>query len=294
MNAQKITNTAMEGLIVMRLIHPLPDKQTENMPIQFLPDFSLIITNMEYCDSQEISKTLILNKPFEIGGITAKFMVEVWGLENGKRKRLQETWYFNQRPPKCTPQEFINGFFDRADETTMEEAKKRQAERPERFYKSEIQTASPTFVDPWENARIATLALLKEEYPLLASALETGKSTPETSRAFIADCVRLTGRIDADVNLNDPKFVAQLSEAYQAHNRRNVRKSKVNSVDWFLANPRSWSKLYNLTMAEIATRVFDETKIKLSPGAIERRIGRLKLITPRKRGKPAKKVIPTD
>ena len=166
----------------------------------------------------------------------------------------------------------------------MAESKKREAERHVNFFKTE----TGKFIEPWENARQATLALLKKQYPLLARALDAKKPASETSKAFIADCVRLTGCTDAEVNLNDPQFMAQLSEAWQTHDRRAVRKSKVDAADWFLANPRYWSQLHTLTMAEIASRVNDATKIELSPGAIEKQLERLKLITPRKRGKPAK------
>jgi hypothetical protein len=288
MKTEKSIETKQETPIAVRALHPQPVKKlTENSQPFFEPNFSMIFHDLEIYDGTEITYGIRLDKPFEVLGIAAKFYVDVWKTQGGKRKRLQETWFFSQLPPGCTPQEYIKKILDKEHETALAESKKREAERLVSFSKTE----KDKIIKPWENAREATLALLKLEYPLLARALDEKKSTAETSKAFIADCVRLTGCTDAEVNLNDPQFTAQLSEAWQAHDRRNVHKSKVDGVDWFLANPSNWSQLYDLPMAEIARRVKDATGIDLKPGAIERRLGkdRLGLITPRKRGKPAQK-----
>jgi len=290
MKTEKSAETKRETPIATRVLQPsLVKNTTQNSQPFFEPNFSLILSNLEIYDGTEITGGVSLDKPFEVCGITANFFVEVWWLQNGKRKQLQETWFFSQLPPRCTPQEFIKEILDSEDKALSAESKKREAERHVNFPKYVVRLEKDMTIEPWENARQSTLALLKEEYSLLASALDAQKSTAETSKAFIADCVRLTGCTDVEVNLNDPKFMALLSEAYQAHDRRAVRKSKVDAADWFLANPRNWSQLHTLTMAEIASRVKVATEIELSPGAVEKRIERLGLITPRKRGKPAQK-----
>jgi hypothetical protein len=292
MKKKRTIATENETVIAARVkVSPPVGRLTEDSHPVFEPNFSAVMFNFDYCDAKEISQIIPLDPPENIGGIVATLKVEVWGMLQGKRKRLIETWYFSSRPPGRTPQQFVDRILDREHEETIAESKKRLVERPPKFFKTEIAAQ----IDPWENARLATLTLLKEEYDFTNRAMNAKKSAAEISKAFIADCVRLKGCTNAAVNLNDAKFVAQLSEARQAYDRREKRKTKVDAADWYLANPRNWSQLYALPMAEIARRVKDATGIDLSPGAIERRLGkeRLELTTPRKRGKPAK-VIPTD
>jgi hypothetical protein len=303
--------------IARRIFMPQsPGKLTENSRPIFEPNFSAILYNFELFDSEEISGTNLIaqivptkeraksgNFLVDIYGlhgfvarteliIPANFYVDVWALQNGARKQLREMWIFSQRPPNRTPQEFIAGILDAEREILISKSKMGEAERNVSFVKSE----TGKIIKPWENARQATLALLRKEYGLLARALDAKKPPTETSKAFIADNMRLQGRVDADVNLNDGEFSKMLSEAWQAHDRREVHKSKVDAADWYLANPRNWTQLYTLPMAEIARRVKDATGIDLKPGAVERRLGkdRLNLITPRTRGKPPQKVIPTN
>jgi hypothetical protein len=303
---------ASDKPIAIRIFLPRsPQRLTENSNPIFIPDFSAIMFNLELFNGEAISPTQLIAQTqqteqrgvsgnfltdiFGLQGfvarvelvIPASFYVDVWATQNGARKQLREMWIFSQRPPNRTPQEFIAGILDAEREILIGKSKMREAERNVSFVKSE----TGKIIKPWESARQATLALLREEYGLLARALDAKKSPTETSKAFIADNIRLQGRVDADVNLNDGEFSKILSEAWQAHDRREKRKSKVDAADWYLASPRSWTQLYTLPMEEIANRVKVATEIELSAGAVEKRIERLGLITPRKRGKPA---MPSD
>jgi hypothetical protein len=75
-----------------------------------------------------------------------------------------------------------------------------------------------------------------------------------------------------------------IADAMQARQRRDVRKSKVDALDWYLANPKNWIELHALPLEEITRRANAATGFDLSKGAIEKRIERLKLVTARKRG----------
>ncbi len=283
MDGTKCYEQGKKTPFAIRIVEDLPTELNKYLPVFFAPEIGAIVSNFEIYDQTGIRMFKL--KPFEIEGMAANHMAEVWGFKNGEPIRLKEKWYFAYFPKDMNPEKFIAEFHELENRRTIEASRLRQAERPSPFFKTEIAKT----VDPLENARQATLALFKREYPLLARALDSKESAPEAAKAFIADCVRLTGCIDTEVNLNDAKFVARLADAWQAHDRREVRKSKVDALDWYLAHPRNWTQLYALPMSEIARRVNNATKIELSPGAIEKRLERLELITPRKRGKPAKR-----
>ena len=284
MNAQAFTKQGQNKPFAICLNVPLKSTENPDSRIFLVPEFGGIMANFEIYDSTELAPPVSI-EPCEIGGITAVFCVEVWGCQKGKRKRITERWYFAEDPPdNYSPHEFIVGAYKFRKAETMSHYQKRRAERRQSFFKTE----KAMDISPWNNARDATLELLKREYKLLARALAGNQPASETQKAFVADCVRLTGCVDADVNLNDPKFVANLADAWQAHERRNTRKSKVDALDWYLASPRNWLELHALPMEEIARKANAATGFTLSTGAIEKRIERLRLVTPRKRGKPTK------
>ena len=279
MIAKRFFKPGAKTPFAVRIKEPLPSAANVETigAVKFIPEFGAVAFNWKTYP-QKIFRSKRLHPPVEVGGIKATLRVVVWAGENGKEIRLLETWYFKEKPcGRLSPQNFI-------EQATRVELEQAAQPKPARFFKTEIAKD----IDPLENACVATLELLKKEYPELAKAIASGSL--DASGAFALDLVRLTGYAPANVNLSDANFVAKLADAWQTYDRRNdpraKRKTKVDAVDWFLANPRNWAELHKLKPDEIAARVKTATDIFLKPGAVEKRIERLKLITPRKPGHP--------
>lgn len=271
-----------EKPIAARQVWPTPKNLTANA--MFLPEFGGVAANVIYTDPEEITPREAIT-PFEVGGITATFKVDVFATKNGRRIFHSETWFFSEAPKGQSPQEWIAEIHERETAQAMDVCHRKLASLPKPFFKT-VKGDTLKQIDPWENARQATLELLKDEFPEIARAL--GSKTvggQEAHKAFVADCVRLFGSYDANTNYTgDTKFCEMIGDAMQARQRRDVRKSKVDALDWYLAHPKNWIELHALPLEEITRRANVATGFDLSAGAIEKRIERLKLVTARKRG----------
>jgi hypothetical protein len=274
--------TQSEKPIAFRQVWQTPENLTHNA--MYLPEFGGVAANVIFTDGEEITPRESI-APIEVGGITATFKVDVFATRQGSRKFHSETWFFSEAPKGQSPQEWIVEIHERETAQTMDTCQRKLASLPKPFYKT-VKGDTLKQIDPWKNARQATLELLKDEFPEVARAL--GSKTiggQEAHKAFVADCVRLFGSYDANTNyLGDSKFCEMIADAMQARQRRDVRKSKVDALDWYLANPKNWIELHALPLEEITRRANAATGFDLSKGAIEKRIERLKLVTARKRG----------
>ena len=288
MNAERYTMPGQKKPFAIRfpfLDQPQSSEIKKDCPVRFAPELGAVILNFQRYDQTGVT-WVKLKTPVELGGIRATLKAEVWGFLEGKPISLKEEWYA-ARVPKGFKSfaEFVSDFLNKKGQQALSIARNHQKEKPEPFYKTERDAN----IDPWKNACDATLRLLEKDNPALARAIKSGKVNEACAKAFVADEIRRSGFGCAGFSTNDPEFVAMISDAWQAYDRRTKRKSKVDSIDFHLAHPRVWSKYYCMKPEQIAPLLSKETQTtELSAGAIEKRIERLGLIQPWKRGKPVK------
>jgi hypothetical protein len=264
-----------------------PDAIKKDAPVFFSPELGGIIYNFERYDETR-GRTWKLKQPVDVGEIRATLYVEIWGFVKGEKKRLLEKWYATGKPEGFKSlNQFIIAFLNQGEKQSLAIAKSKEEQKPKPFLKNE----RVTMVDPIQNATEATLRLLMKDYPALAKAIRTDPKNREArAKTFIVDTVRQCGSAPSGFSTDDPKFVAMIAEAWQAYERRTKHKSKADAIDWHLADPRTWARYYCMKPEAIAPLVSKATNTtQLSADAIAKRIERLGLIQPWKRGKPSKK-----
>ena len=264
MNVQRIRTTSGRVVAIRYKIEREQAAAIGAGKVAFIPELQAVAFNVKLESGLRVN-TFKLKSSQQHGELVARHRAEVWFGD-----RLAEEWFFAK--PTEGKQPIANFVCD----YIVAEWKHQSANitpHPAVF----VKPATDKTIDPYKQAIEVTLRMLREEYPNTAKA--------PSPLSFGIDMVRLTGKTSATINLDDAKIVAELSEAAQTHSRRVKRKSLYDEADWFISHPHQWPELCYLSPKTVSARVFDATKIKLSPETISQRISRLNLTTALKRGK---------